>query len=56
MDLSWNVLEIQIDLIGLELHIDISISDKIPASFVIKLSLRAIISEKLKGEIQAYAH
>lgn len=53
MALSWKVLKIQIDLIGLELHIDISISDKIPANFDIKLRLRAVISEKLKEEIQA---
>ena len=56
MDLSWKVLKIQIDLIGLELHIDISISDKIRANFDIKLNLRAVILEKLKEEIQALAH
>lgn len=48
MNLSWKVLKVQIDLTGLKLHIDIFISDKIPANFDIKLNLRAIISEKPK--------
>lgn len=53
---SWELLKIQINLIGLELHIDISISTKVHANFDIKLNLRAIILEKLKREIQGHSH
>lgn len=43
---SWELLKIQIDLIGLELHIDISISNKVHANFDVELNLRPIIFRK----------